>query len=312
MGSGAKDDGKTRQSSAGKFFGRRLHKERDRGGNHDSHLGADTQSPPASVAGSQSSRHSHRASVASIDRPVSMGPDQGLSMHAGVLTSLPYENNTPDARTPTNAEFSRDDPRTVRRAEPLPHHLNKGGGDFHQVSGRAMRRRDISDFNFSSSTLPSIPHQCRRRDTAAAQCHRDRRRMPPARLLLPVSRGIEGCSRNNGDRIVAVMVIIPRTLAPTPLLTPAHPPTKPAYTPMTPNPAGPMSTTRTTMARNQHSHLSVSIPDRSCRPPSPHRAIRIATSSHRTTPPRSRRPHPSPPVHSISSDHLITSSSRNS
>ncbi|PSN60242.1 FH2-domain-containing protein [Corynespora cassiicola Philippines] len=140
-------DGKGRQSSAGKFFGRRLHK--DKAAHHDaSHLGpspssstanttasssSTTQSPPGSAAGSQSSRHSHShrhsSSVASIDRPVSIGIDAGLSMQAGVLTSLPssydhgYAHSSHSAHGGT-ALHSDDDP--------LPHHLNKGGTDFHQ------------------------------------------------------------------------------------------------------------------------------------------------------------------------------------
>ena len=109
-------DGKGRQSSAGKFFGRRLHKDK---ANTEFHLVPASQSPPGSAGLSQSSRHSHRqsSSVASIDRPVSIVPEPGLSMHAGVLSNMPYD------RSPDEA---------VRQGEPLPHHLNKGGGDYHQ------------------------------------------------------------------------------------------------------------------------------------------------------------------------------------
>ncbi|KAF2183862.1 hypothetical protein K469DRAFT_581319 [Zopfia rhizophila CBS 207.26] len=126
----APQDGKSRQSSAGKFFGRRLHKDKP---NNDTHLGPSSQSPPESAAGSQSSRHSHRASVASIDRPISMGMEPGLAMQAGILSSIPYDSTAADGRSPRHVDHvPQDDPRTARPAEPLPHHLNKGGGDFHQ------------------------------------------------------------------------------------------------------------------------------------------------------------------------------------
>ncbi|KAF2734912.1 FH2-domain-containing protein [Polyplosphaeria fusca] len=126
MPSSTPQDGKGRQSSAGKFFGRRLHK--DKSGN-DTHLAPNTQSPPASAPGSQSSRHSHRhsSSVASIDRPVSIAVEPGMAMQAGVLSSMPYDPNS-DGRPRTR----HGDDATARMAEPLPHHLNKGGGDFHQ------------------------------------------------------------------------------------------------------------------------------------------------------------------------------------
>lgn len=112
-----------RKSSTGKFFGRRLHKDRP---SNETHLS--TQSPPGSAPGSQSSRHSHRHSnsAASIERPVSMGLEPGLAMQAGVYSSIPYEQ-TAEGRSPQHG-----DERSTRHGEPLPHHLNKGGGDFHQ------------------------------------------------------------------------------------------------------------------------------------------------------------------------------------
>ncbi|KAJ4369661.1 hypothetical protein N0V83_005423 [Neocucurbitaria cava] len=117
-------DGKGRQSSAGKFFGRRLHKDKER---EKDKAGSDqrpststnnitTDSPPGSSYGSQSSRHSHRhsTSAASIDRPVSMTAE-GIFARAGPVSSI---------------DPPRDD--AARSNDPLPHHLNKGGGDFHQ------------------------------------------------------------------------------------------------------------------------------------------------------------------------------------
>ncbi|KAF2016358.1 hypothetical protein BU24DRAFT_409468 [Aaosphaeria arxii CBS 175.79] len=122
MPSSTSQDGKGRQSSAGKFFGRRLHK--DKANPNDSFLAPATQSPPGSAAGSQSSRHSHRhsSSVASIDRPTSIAVDPGLAMHAGIMSSMGSYDPTPQRHTEDSS----------RHGEPLPHHLNKGGGDFHQ------------------------------------------------------------------------------------------------------------------------------------------------------------------------------------
>lgn len=112
-------DGKGRQSSAGKFFGRKLHRDKDKDRDKpssDRHTQQPaTDSPPGSAHGSQSSRHSHHrhsTSAASIDRPVSMSAE-GIFARAGPVSTI-------------------DAPRHGDDREPLPHHLNKGGGDFHQ------------------------------------------------------------------------------------------------------------------------------------------------------------------------------------
>ncbi|KAF2855135.1 FH2-domain-containing protein [Plenodomus tracheiphilus IPT5] len=109
-------DGKGRQSSAGKFFGRR-HKDKDKTASSDPRqtISTTTDSPPGSSYGSQSSRHSHRHSIsaASLERPVSMTAE-GIFARAGPVSSI----DPPD--------------QAARAHEPLPHHLNKGGGDFHQ------------------------------------------------------------------------------------------------------------------------------------------------------------------------------------
>ncbi|KAL6702874.1 hypothetical protein ACN47E_000836 [Coniothyrium glycines] len=133
-------DGKGRQSSAGKFFGRRLHKDKDKSLPADHRqttqpvaIGTPAaDSPPGSSYGSQSSRHSHShrhsTSAASIDRPVSMNAD-GIFVRAGPVSTI---------------DPPRDD--AVRGGEPLPHHLNKGGGDFHQYPV------------FAASPMPSNGH----------------------------------------------------------------------------------------------------------------------------------------------------------
>ncbi|KAH4992787.1 hypothetical protein HBI76_043430 [Parastagonospora nodorum] len=116
-------DGKGRHtSSAGKFFGRRLHKDKEKGPSdprHGQQQSQSTDSPPGSAHGSQSSRHSHRhsTSAASIDRPVSMSAE-GIFARAGPISTIDAPRHGDDA--------------AARSHEPLPHHLNKGGGDFHQ------------------------------------------------------------------------------------------------------------------------------------------------------------------------------------
>jgi cytokinesis protein len=98
-------DSKGRQSSTSKFFGRR-HKDKP----SPNETRPPTDSPPGSAHGSQSSRHSHRhsSSQASVDRPVSLSAE-GIFAKAGPISNFDY-----------NAESVE------------PHHLNKGGGDFHQ------------------------------------------------------------------------------------------------------------------------------------------------------------------------------------
>lgn len=77
------------------------------------------------------SRHSHRSSSSTLDQEeyAKQGSSHdGINMQAGVITSIPYDTMRPD-RPPLHVEHGD---RPVSRREPLPHHLNKGGGDFHQ------------------------------------------------------------------------------------------------------------------------------------------------------------------------------------
>ncbi|KAF2710757.1 FH2-domain-containing protein, partial [Pleomassaria siparia CBS 279.74] len=141
-------DGKGRQSSAGKFFGRRLHKDK---ANTEIHLVPSSQSPPGSANASQSSRHSHRhsSSVASLERPMSIGMEPGISMQAGVMSNINYEPDGRPTRTGDDA---------MRQGEPLPHHLNKGGGDFHQYpSFNPSPLQQQNGFQNSNSTPPRPP-----------------------------------------------------------------------------------------------------------------------------------------------------------
>lgn len=125
-------DSKSRQSSGGKSFFSRGHKKEKRNASDEGkYLGGDLDK--AGSVGSRSSRHTRNSSIASLDRPGSAGADQaGINMMAGVITSIPYDSVSADSRSPIPVEYlPRSDQMPVRR-EPLPHHLNKGGGDFHQ------------------------------------------------------------------------------------------------------------------------------------------------------------------------------------
>src|SRR5277367_1731829 len=126
-------DNKSRQSSGGKSFFSRSKKEKgDRKYfNDEGYLGADLDK--ASSISSRSSRHTRESSVASIERPNSPPLDStGLAMMSGVITSIPYDSVAADSKSPIPVDYlPRSDQMPVRR-DPLPHHLNKGGGDFHQ------------------------------------------------------------------------------------------------------------------------------------------------------------------------------------
>ncbi|TAQ89261.1 hypothetical protein B7494_g2406 [Chlorociboria aeruginascens] len=121
---------KSRQSSGGKSFFSRGKKDKDkRNVSEDGkYLGDDK----ASSIGSRSSRHTRDSSIASNDRPDTPGADPlGINMTAGVITSIPYDS-TSDSRSPIPVDYLPRSDQMPTRREPLPHHLNKGGGDFHQ------------------------------------------------------------------------------------------------------------------------------------------------------------------------------------
>lgn len=125
---------KSRQSSGGRsFFGRKLHKDRpsEYRGQDDGNSVLDVPSASSSTTGSRSSRYSHKPSRSSLDYP-NDEDTTGLSMTAGVITSIPYESVTSDGRTPISVDFLPKNDKAIARKDPLPHHLNKGGGDYHQ------------------------------------------------------------------------------------------------------------------------------------------------------------------------------------
>lgn len=84
--------------------------------------------------GSQSSRHSHHSSIGGYEGHYSNHDAAGLAMQAGVITSIPYDTVARDTRTPVPVDYlPKDDRRpSTSSREPLPHHLNKGGTDYHQ------------------------------------------------------------------------------------------------------------------------------------------------------------------------------------
>lgn len=127
-------DGKSRQSSGGRsFFGRKLHKDRpsECRGQDEGNYALDVPSASSSTTGSRSSRHSHRPSRSSLD--LANGEEAaGISMTAGVITAIPYESVAADARTPIPVDYLPKNDKVPARKDPLPHHLNKGGGDYHQ------------------------------------------------------------------------------------------------------------------------------------------------------------------------------------
>ena len=125
---------KSRQSSGGRsFFGRKLHKDRpsEYRGLDDGNSALDVQSASSSTTGSRSSRYSHKPSRSSLDYP-NDEEATGLSMTAGVITAIPYDSVTADARTPVPVDYLPKNEKAIARKDPLPHHLNKGGGDYHQ------------------------------------------------------------------------------------------------------------------------------------------------------------------------------------
>ncbi|MCJ1226745.1 hypothetical protein MMC12_003398 [Toensbergia leucococca] len=127
-------DSKSRQSSGGRsFFGRKLYKEKvpENRGNDDGNSSLDISSAASSISGSRSSRHANRQSVASIDTGNALDVS-GLATTAGVIASIPYDSVSMDGRTPIPVDYLPRSDQVPRRKEPLPHHLNKGGGDFHQ------------------------------------------------------------------------------------------------------------------------------------------------------------------------------------
>ncbi|KAF4556678.1 Cytokinesis-like protein 2 [Elsinoe fawcettii] len=129
MFSGGQVDSKSRQSSGGKSF---FSRKKDKG--NDGLVPDNASVISSNYAPSQTSRHSRRGSgpVNGYDRnSVYAGESMGLAMNAGPISSIPYDNAHQD-RAPISVDRVPKTDRSHSTREPLPHHLNKGGGDFHQ------------------------------------------------------------------------------------------------------------------------------------------------------------------------------------
>lgn len=126
-------DSKSRQSSGGRsFFGRKIHKERTPDYQEQNDGGSVLQVPSASNStnGSRSSGYSHKNSNPSLE--IGNEDTTGLSMTAGMITSIPYDSVAADGRTPISVDYLPKNDKMPARKEPLPHHLTKGGQDYHQ------------------------------------------------------------------------------------------------------------------------------------------------------------------------------------
>ena len=124
-------DSKSRQSSGGRsFFGRKLHKERtpDYLGQDDGGSVLQVPSASSSANGSRSSRYSHKHQN---DSEVGNDDTAGLSMTAGVITSIPYDAAA-DGKTPIPVDYLPKRDQMPGRRDPPPHQLGKGGQDYHQ------------------------------------------------------------------------------------------------------------------------------------------------------------------------------------
>ena len=84
------------------------------------------------------SRHSHRSSISTVEQEEQW--KGGLNMQAGTITSVPYDNMTAE-KPPVRVEHV-DRPSGGR--DPLPHYVNKGGGDpypYPAMGGRESNGR---------------------------------------------------------------------------------------------------------------------------------------------------------------------------
>ena len=161
---------KSRQSSGGRsFFGRRKEKVVESKAYDDINLYPEARGGSTSAQGSKSSRHSRQASdPVEVDHGVDSG---GLSMTAGVITSIPYDSLAP-SKTPIPVDYLPKKDQVPARKEPLPHHLNKGGGDFHQYPAWEPPQRTMT--NGSMSGHPTGPRPPPHTSQSGSASMRDR------------------------------------------------------------------------------------------------------------------------------------------
>ena len=167
-------DSKSRQSSGGRsFFGRRKHADKAAESKYydDGALAPEPPSGASSAAGSKSSRHSHRPSNASVDLTGSGVDMSGIALSAGVIASIPYSSTSPSGRTPKSVEYLPKNDQVPARKEPLPHHLNKGGGDYHQYPSFDQQEAPTNGSSHPTGPRPP-PHSSQA--TPSSSSSRDR------------------------------------------------------------------------------------------------------------------------------------------
>ncbi|KAL9104364.1 MAG: hypothetical protein Q9163_000664 [Psora crenata] len=156
-------DSKSRQSSGGRSFFGRKQKEKSQQDPYAQGEGGEVLQVPSggsnSANGSQSSRHSsHKAPLSPMEFGREAQEDLGLSMTAGVITSIPYDSVPAGVKGPIPVDFlPKNDPQSPKRREPLPHHLNKGGGDFHQYPAWDPQTAPMSNGSTSHLSGPRPP-----------------------------------------------------------------------------------------------------------------------------------------------------------
>jgi len=149
-------DSKTRQSSGGRsFFGRKIHKERtpDSSGQDDGGSVLQVPSASSSTNGSRSSRYSHKGQS---EFDVGNEDLSGLSMTAGVITSIPYDAAA-DGRTPIPVDYLPKKDQMPARRDPPPHQLAKGTQDFHQYPAWDSQTAPINGSSHPTGPRPP-PH----------------------------------------------------------------------------------------------------------------------------------------------------------
>ncbi|KAF5021500.1 hypothetical protein F66182_6443, partial [Fusarium sp. NRRL 66182] len=151
---------KTRQSSGGRsLFSRNKHK--------DKRPPEEARYPADDASSFRSSRHKRESSAISIDRP-SSSEGGGINQMAGVITSIPYDGVPGGLRSPIPVEYLPKGEQMPVRREPLPHHLNKNGMDFHQYpswdghssqSGAHSPGRQPANYGYGNVTMASTGRQ---------------------------------------------------------------------------------------------------------------------------------------------------------
>ena len=206
---GQSSDSKSRQSSGGRsFFGRKKEKSTESRPYEDlPPTPGLPRSESNSVQGSKSSRHSRRPSD-SVDMSERGTDAAGLHMTAGVITSIPYDSVSANKKTPIPVEYLPRQDQVPVRKEPLPHHLNKGGGDFHQYPAwdpAAMPTTPRTAVNGSSHPTgprppPHVPLSvtASMRDSSLRDRHSHKSAINPASTLQNTSSYSTAESSHNG------------------------------------------------------------------------------------------------------------------